>query len=62
MKRIIEVHVKPAEVEAVLDGTEIVLVTEWPSLAQVMRIALLDTNGVSYRIDVMQFVRIEEAE
>ena len=62
MKRITEVPVTPDEGEDVLAEATIQSVTEWPALNQVRRIEFLSTDGRRYRIDVGEFVRIEEAE
>ena len=66
MKRVIEVDVKPEEVEKLFFEADITSIVEWKNSHSIRRILLI-RNGVEYRIDVTAFVGLdsvpdEEAE
>ena len=66
MKRVIEVDVKPEEVEKLFFEADVTSIVEWENSHSIRRI-LLVRNDVEYRIDVNSFVGMnslpdEEAE
>jgi len=61
MKRLVEVPVKPEEVEKLFFEADVTSIVEWENSHSIRRI-LLVRDSAEYRIDVNDFVELKEAE